>query len=1010
MMFSNRRRTQLLGSAALLGVVLLAGVAEAQTAAQPAEIGEVVVTGSRIRRTDTETSAPVNVVGQQDILDRGYTQIGEALNRLTSVAPMQPATPGNGAVSGSGQQFPNLFNLGAGRTLTLVNGRRMVTSSSAFPTAAGVAGDRVVDTNIIPTGLIQRVDVVQAGGAAVYGSDAIAGVINYVLKDDFQGVTVDLQYGDSSRNDYKRPSVRVTAGTNFAGGRGNIAGDIEYSKTEPLAFGSRPITQPVIRTLSNPNNKTLTDGIPSITPVTDPHFWAFNTNGVLFSNGNTFSIASLLGFKATGDQISGFQFSPDGQSVIPYNAGTRYASGFNCSFPFCNGGEGYPYSGLTSLYSGVETYSLTGIGHYDITEHMKISGELLYARTEGRDPRGLQAPSTTEDFVVTNSNPYLTSGAKATLTSLFPAFATGTPLFYGKNFEDLLPTREYTYSTDTYRGVVSLDGDFDLAGRSYYYSAFYSRSVVKGRQNSYDVYQTRLSNALDATRNAAGQIVCAINAVTVTDAQCAPINPFGNGNVSAAARAYVSVPTDVIYNNTQDDFLASLGGDVVQLPGGMSKFNVSYEHREETAKNTPSTAAQLGLILGGAVPPTSGSFKTNELAGELLVPVVGGDFTLPFVQAFELSAQGRVVDNSLAGKETVWGLGGRWEVGGGLTLRASRSRNFRAPTLTQLLAPRITAEGQTVQDACDGRSLNSGPNPTVRVANCLALFTANAGYGLGTLPAGVANTPQNRLSNFQQPAFNDGSNTLTTTGGNPNLSNEISKTTTFGFVWQPKYIPGSLTVVADRVIVDLKNGITAFTGTNFNNACYDAASPPADICSTFTRNSTGTIISALSTTYNAAAVRYRGEVYTVNYRFPLSWVLPMFDDPGSLEISEEATHNENLKTLVAGATTQQAGTVLSPRWVSRTELRYRRGPLSASYELYYLPETKVNVFDTIENSPYPNVKANARHSISATYDFMDRYQVRGGVNNITDRGPSFPTFNYGDLIGRQWFVGLRASF
>ena len=1004
----NTTRSRLLGSAVFIGVMLGAGAATAQ------EVGEVIVTGSRIRRVETETSAPVTVVDQQNLLDRGFTQVGDALNRLTSVAPMEPGSPGNGAVAGGGQQFPNLFNLGAGRTLTLVNGRRTATSSSGFSTASTANSDRVVDTNVIPTGLIQRVDVVQAGGAAVYGSDAIAGVINYVLRDDFQGVTVDMQYGDSSRGDYKRPSVRVTAGTNFADGRGNIAGNLEYSKTDPLFYGSRPITRPVIRTLSNPRNTSLTDGISAVTPVEDPHFWAFNGNGVLFAGSNTLSITNLLGFNVgAGEQIGGYQFSADGQNIVPYNAGRRYAAGFNCAFPFCSGGEGQSYNGLAALYSGVERYSATGIGHYDLTDRMKLSGELLFARTRGRDPLGLQAPQTPGTFTVTNSNPYLTDSARATLTRLFPAFATGTPIYYGKNFDDLLPTREFAYSTDTYRGVIALDGDFDLGGRNFYYSAFYSRSEVKGRQKSYGVLLNRFSNALNAVRNSAGQIVCAINADAIAandDPACAPINPFGNGNVSMAGRAYATASTGIEYLNTQDDFLASLGGDAFALPAGAVKFNVSYEHREETAKNTPSAAAQLGLIAGGPVPPTAGGYKTNEFAGELLAPLVGGDFTLPFVQALELTGQYRYVDNSLAGEENVWGLGLRWDVGYGLSLRASRSSNFRAPNLTQLLAPRVTNTGVGVTDVCDPRAQNAGPNPTVRFANCLALFTANPTYGLGNLPTGVANTPENRLRNFFQPSYNSGLNVLTTTGGNPDLRNEISKTTTFGLVWQPRYIPGSLTVTADRVIVDLEDGITPFTSNQFNAACYDSANTPADICSTFTRTSTGEIVTALSTTYNAASVIYRGEVYQVNYRFPVSWFLPMFDDPGSLEINLEATHNENLKTIVAGAMTQQAGTTLAPRWVVRNEVRYRRGPFAASYELYYRAETKVNVFDTIENVPYPIVKENARHSISASYDFMDRYQVRGGINNLTDRGPSFPTFNYGDLIGRQWFVGLRASF
>jgi iron complex outermembrane receptor protein len=488
MTFSNRRRTQLLGSAALLGVILMAGAAEAQTVAQPSEVGEVVVTGSRIRRVDTETSAPVSVVGQQDILDRGYANVGEALNKLTSVAPMEPASPGSGPASGSGQQYPNLFNLGVGRTLTLVNGRRAAPSSSGL-------GDRVVDTNTIPTGLIERVDVVQAGGAAVYGSDAIAGVINYVLKDNFQGFTEDIQYGDTTRNDYAKPSVRITAGTNFAGGRGNIAANLEMSSTPSLLYGSRKITQPVVRALANPRNTSLTDGISATLPVPDPHFWSSNKYGVLFANSGQQSIANLLGFKVTGEQIGGYQFSADGQSVIPYNAGTRYA-GLQLLVPVLHRRRGQSLQQPGFALFGRQRYSATGIGHYDLTDHMKLSGELLFAHTKGTDPLGPRRPSTFR--LRHDQHQSVPDGLRATLTSLFPAFATGSPLFLGKNFEDLLPTREYSFTNDTYRGVISLDGDFNVGGRDYYYSAFYTRSVVKGKQNSYGVMTTRLANALSA--------------------------------------------------------------------------------------------------------------------------------------------------------------------------------------------------------------------------------------------------------------------------------------------------------------------------------------------------------------------------------------------------------------------------------------------------------------------------------------------------------------------------------
>ncbi|MFN4186268.1 MAG: TonB-dependent receptor plug domain-containing protein, partial [Hyphomonas sp.] len=196
--------------------------------------------------------------------------------QITSATPSAPVANGSGSAAGSGQQFPNLFGLGAGRTLSLVNGRRFVTSSSGM-------GDRVVDTNLIPVGLLERVDVVQAGGAAVYGSDAIAGVINYVLKDDFEGLEVDAQYGISSRDDYPQTSLRMTFGDNFLDGRANLAGNVEWSKSDALYGQDRPRSNLSRLTVSNAANTGPSDGVPAVRELLDAHFWPFNTNGLIFS-------------------------------------------------------------------------------------------------------------------------------------------------------------------------------------------------------------------------------------------------------------------------------------------------------------------------------------------------------------------------------------------------------------------------------------------------------------------------------------------------------------------------------------------------------------------------------------------------------------------------------------------------------------------------------------------------------------------------------------------------------
>lgn len=990
-MSGNSIRRRMLGTTVLAGLAVLGATpafAQAESAGAQ-EVGEVVVTGSRIRRVATTTEAPVTVVDAQTITDRGFISAGQVVNDLTANMPQFAMAPGNGAAAGNGQTFPNLFGLGAGRTLTLVNGRRFVTSSSGL-------GDRVVDTNIIPTGLIQRVDVAQAGGAAVYGSDAIAGVVNYVLREDFTGLELDAQYGISSRDDYPTQTLRATAGRNFLDDRANVAIDVEWSKTRPLYDYDRPRSNLGRVTISNELNTSTSDGIPAVRENLNTRFTSFNANGLLFSPAPA-PLTNFI-FRAPGT-TQPLQFNGTGTALVPYDLGRVGA------IPFSSGGDGNPYQELAALRTGIERWSGTIVGHYDVTDRIKLSGEFLYARVESRDPYQNQASNTVLNnaasgagaIPIARTNPYLTPAVRALLGP------GGPPLFLSKWWNDLLPTREGTLETDTVRALVALEGDFDVGDRNFYWSLSASHAETDGEQRGYGVWTTRFNSAVQAVRNAAGQIVCGINADASTandDPNCAPINPFGQGNVSQEARLYATVPIGQDYLNTQDAFLATLGGDLFDLPAGAVKFSAAYEHREEKAKFVPLAANQRGLT-GSQVPTvaTGGKYDTDELSGELLVPVIGGDFTLPFARAVELNGAYRYVDNSIAGKEDVWGVGGRWEVIEGLAFRVSRSRNFRAPTLDQLFAPSRTALGSIGQDPCDADRIAGGSAPATRRANCVALFAANPGYGA--------------LATFQDPAENFAA-TLITTGGNPDLRNEISKTWTYGFVFQPTFVPG-LTLVADRIEVDLTDGLSAFTPLSFLATCFDSSPQPDDICATFTRNAQGQISTARSTTFNAGRITFRGEVYNVNYTFPVG---RFFDDAdlGELELNLEATRIEKLEISVTGLDITRVDNTSStpdfgpsPDLSARFDARWRKGPFRATYTLNYLSPVKQVYTATIETTPTPHIKENIRHSVSASYDIRN-YTIRGGVTNLTDEEPSFPTRNYGDILGRQYYVGVRARF
>jgi outer membrane receptor protein involved in Fe transport len=952
-----------------------------------AAVSQLVVTGSRIRRSDPETVAPVTMSSLDDLNDRGFAQFGDLLNQITSNSPALPITTTQGLpVLTGGRQAPNLFNLGAGRTLTLVNGRRMVTSGSGL-------GDRTVDANLIPSGLVQRVEVVQGGGAAVYGSEAIAGVVNYVLKKDFQGSEFSAQYGLSARGDYPQPALRYTGGQDWSGGRGNIAVNLEWSKTGTLREVDRPFTASARRSVSNPLNVSTTDGQPPTIMVANTHLWSYNPSGVLFTS-NGLSAANLL--KINGGPA---QISADGQAIVPYDPGAIQGQGGTAV-----GGEGLDTRLLSSLAAGVERYTAAVVGHYDLAPNVRLSGELIYGDTRAGEPYGTQSilrvvsgsvAGGQGPIAFTRDNPFLSAGQVATLSVASSSFAAGGPLYLSK-FLDVLPSRERRNLTQSGRALVALDGDFTAAGRGLYWSAALSRSLTHAEQSVWAPYTQHLTNALDATRDGSGRIVCAINADAVAgndDPACAPLDPFGMNQASEAARAYVSARSGASYDNVHDDFLASLGGDLVRLPGGRAQFSLAYEHRRETARYVPFAADQAGLLFSGTKSlPQRGGYHTNEYSGELLAPLLGGAFTTPGVEQLELSGSYRFVNDSRAGKETVWGAGLRLKTTFGLGLRASRSRNFRAPTLDQQFAPTSVGFTFVGADPCDADRINAGSNPAVRLANCQREFAAHPSYGL--------------LASFQDPAENT-SITAVTTGGNPDLKNEISHTTTWGLVFQPPYVAG-LSVSADRIQIDLRDGLSSFSPASYMAVCYDSQPQPASACESFSRDASGTVVVARQSTFNAGLVQYRGKIYNVSYRFPLG--APWNRDLGTLELAGEATHTSRYLTSVTGLDrTHAEGTVTAPSWRMRLDARYSKGPLRLTWSVYYLPEAKSSYTDTIETTPYPVIAANTQHSVSASYDF-GHLTLRGGITNLADQAPSYPVRSYGDILGRRWFLGLRARF
>jgi len=1043
-MVSNSLRCRLAASTILSSAALFAVLAVVPAYAQN-ENGQtetVIVTGSRIHReaSDTTTAAPLQTINAQDLSDRGFVQVGDALNTLTSMTQSTPISPHNGLSSGNGQQFPNLFNLGPQRTLTLVNGRRFVASGTGL-------GYNTVDTNMIPVGLLDHVDVVLGGGSVVYGSDAIAGVVNYVMKDHFSGIEVDGQAGLSERGDYPNDSARVTAGTDFLGGKGNIALDVEWSKTDPLLATQRTNLPQAGYTAADstpPGSPTSVYGLQNST------FWEFNRKGLLFVNPpgtltpTGYQAAFGGGFVVTGNGqyilapgAIPQQFLSDGSGLTNFNLGTNPPNGATpLNIPFSSGGDGFPYTELGSLLTGVERHVVNVVGHIDLPDNMRLSTEFVYGRTMATDPAAEEGnnsntvlnnqPSGAGAVVIKANNPYLPASAQGAIVNylnnvfggglgfgwLFGAPIPAFGVTLSKAWSNLLPSYADTVKTDTYRGLISLDGSLDLYGRDYYWSLSASVGHSDSTDHHYDEIVSHFRNATNPVLNGSGQIVCAINNPTVTDAACVPFNPFMEflpASSAAAVQSYVAGLYGQTNADTQQDYLATIGGPVASLPGGDMQTNLTYEHRVESASFTPTIDTQLGLGPSGTVTvPTSGSYNTNEIALELLLPVLGKGVTLPGVEALEVNGAYRYVDNSVAGSENVWDIGARWTVLTGLALRTDVSRNFRSPTLFQLFDPATTALAAVGIDPCDSRSITLGPNGSAnRIANCTAEWAGHPGYG--------------SLSSFTDVAQNF-STAAVTTQGNSSLRNEVSHVWTYGAVVQPEIVPG-LTFTVDRIEITLNKALTQVQPSDILAACYDSA--PAlfaanPLCQGggWTRGADGSIVAAKSTFLNAANFVYRGETYNIAYGFDVAQLWGEQVNLGHVDINLQATYSETNNTSILGsAVTEIAGTAETgantygdPRWVTRLDVGYTFDKLRMTYELFFLPQTLDTRTSTLANTPFPKIPANYEHSISAQYQVTENLTLRGGITNFTNEAPSYPTLEYGDVIGRRYFIGANVHF
>jgi outer membrane receptor protein involved in Fe transport len=977
---------------------------------------EVVVTGSRIKRADLGSIQPIGTIGSEEIKERGITNLADAVNELPATGP--GVTPiGNQNSFGVGHNYIDLLGLGSNRTLTLVNGQRFVgdNASNFF----GIEGGNQVDLNTLPTLFVDHIDTVVATGAAVYGSDAISGVVNIVMKKRYVGAEVSTSYGFSDYDgDAPHYNVEAAVGHDFLDGKLNVAIDFQFDRTNSLSYADRPYTAAEYGFVPNPNNPSQSILVPNT------RFSGVTAGGLPFQlDGQT---PIYLPNPSGGLSNTLAQFGPNG-NLVPFNPGIIYNYLIGGT---SGGGDSLNEAPLTSLQTPLTRKVGDFIASYDITPHVHFSTNIIYSEAqaieEDNQPNysalafgGASAYNNIQPgqaILISAQNAFLTPQAQSALA------ANGAGDFYLSRANTDIATAPINSYVHTFNADATLNGDFNALHRTFDWSLSYEHgaswsdyvqsNLVFGNP-AYGVAD-RFGYALDSIIGANGQPQCRVTALnpgsTNPDiANCVPFNPFGVNNNSKAALNYVTAPFGDKALNSQDDIVANISTTLFKLPAGDLRFSAGFEYRRNKDSFTPDAASAEGIGYSVPIDASLAAYDTREYFTEVVAPILGPGFNFPFAYKFELEGAYRKVNNSIAGNNESWSYGGRFSPIPDITLRGSRSETFRAPSLQELFSPQTSLYDDGA-DPCEADNINAGPNPKVRAANCAAAFAA--------LGANLQSFTSSDVSLFTLQG---------TGGGNAQLKNEIGQNYTYGLQLQPRFLPG-LTASMDYVVVDVSNAIEFFGIGNYLEECYDSPSYPSQYCDHFQREpGTGQIVngSILDGFVNAGFEHYTAMMYSVVYdrridQLPFIHQLPFVPeatDLGRIGLDFSATNIRSEVVSVSGLgfdSINYAGTVGTPRWRWRATASYRYGPFYLGWTAHYIGPSAYDLTYTPADREPLTVHQSVTHDLALSYDITKKMVVHFNVNNVFNQPPPLGADtvigNYYDFIGRYYIVGLDAKF
>ena len=946
------RRSVLLGSTALLALGTgTASISAQDAAADEAEFEEVVVTGSRIKRADIESVSPVSVVSSADINLSGNINIEQTLNQLPALNPSLTTTTNNG---GDGSARLDLRELGTFRTLVLQNGRRIV----PFTTTGAV------DVNVIPSALIERVEVLTGGASSVYGSDAIGGVVNFVMKNDFEGVEVSGQYNMTEKGDADTRTVAMTMGGNFADGRGNVVVHASFTDRKGIQQSARDWA-----------NQSLADFGGGV-------FTAFGSSNI------------------PGSRVTGVGAGPNGELVLPDGSFATDGFAFDGNgLVQDNAGFRFNFAPFQFLQTPQQRFLISSLGHYEINDNVEAYFEASYASNSvdmQLAPNAGGIPSVGALFVP-DTNPLINPTTLATLMQNFDN-GVGGDLVAGDGIASL-PTvnrrfteggnRQNLREANMYRWIVGARGaltdswDYDLY---YSYSRVNRSDILTNRVSSIKIQQ-----GLNATTDANGNAVCIDQS-----GGCVPLNIFGVDSISAAGAAFVS-PTAIRNREVEQNIVSgSVSGGFDNIDFGAGPLGAAFgvEYREDRAEDMPDSLIISGeLGAGNNATPTSGSFDVLEAYGEFLMPLLADT---EGAQRLDLEGAFRIADYSTAGGVFTYNLGLQYEPVEGIRFRGSYQKAIRTPNISELFGG--TASGaSTTQDPCAGANVQSD-----EIAFCQAL-------GVPDPSTYVAPNPQ----------------IFTTSGSNPNLFEETSTAYTVGVVITPEQVPG-LEIIVDYYNITVDDAIQTLTSTTVLDLCVLSRDTSNRFCQASLRNGIGDVEQIFAPNDNIGAMEREGIDWDISYSFELGDGNMTINNNGNYQLKNQdqptpLSEFVDCRGVFGGACTG-LGDFTSPKWRFNQTFSYGVGDWFFRLRGRVISKITNQAFidDPSAELAQPEIAVNMYADFSMTYQMNENLQFTAGVQNLTNNEPP----NYGffpnvaaqtdpslyDVLGRSYFAGIKLTY